>query len=108
MKAEDAPQVVDHSGPEIRNAQSAPEAYLPDYAAQSKPEVHAYYNDAIGAKHFEEERTILGLRRRNFCILALIALVLVGVIVGGSVGGVMAVQNSRYAEQAFNRAKSKS
>ncbi|KAH7080893.1 hypothetical protein FB567DRAFT_115092 [Paraphoma chrysanthemicola] len=100
MKAEDAPQVVDNAYPEVQRSQAPLEAYSPDYnhAAQPKAaeEVRAYYNDEIGAKHAaQQQTTILGLRRRNFWTLLVIALVLVGVIIGGSVGGVMAVQNSR-------------
>ncbi|KAH7066642.1 hypothetical protein BKA63DRAFT_522871 [Paraphoma chrysanthemicola] len=100
MKAEDAPQVVDNTFPEVQRAHAPLEAYSPDYhhAEQSKAagEVRAYYNDEIGAKHAaQQQTTILGLRRRNFWTLLAIALVLVGAIIGGSVGGMMAVQNSK-------------
>jgi hypothetical protein len=38
--------------------------------------------------------TILGLRRRNFWILVALALILTAAIVGGSVGGTLAVRKS--------------
>jgi hypothetical protein len=39
--------------------------------------------------------TILGLRRRHFWTLAVIAVVLMAIIIGGSVGGALAVRKSR-------------
>jgi hypothetical protein len=36
---------------------------------------------------------VLGIRRRNFWFLVILAVVLVGATIGGSIGGVLAVQN---------------
>jgi hypothetical protein len=43
-------------------------------------------------------RKILGLRRRTFWILAIVILLIAGAVVGGSVGGSLAVRNSRYED----------
>ena len=41
----------------------------------------------------QNHRKIFGIRRRNFWILVSLAIVLVGATIGGSIGGVLAVQN---------------
>ncbi|KAF2026212.1 hypothetical protein EK21DRAFT_74698 [Setomelanomma holmii] len=82
--------------PGVQHVHSAPEPYRHGYEPQPKQEAYAYYNETSEAKQIVQPRAgILGMRRRNFWILAMIALILVGVTVGGSVGGVLAVQNAR-------------
>ncbi|KAF2826897.1 hypothetical protein CC86DRAFT_416645 [Ophiobolus disseminans] len=53
---------------------------------------------AVQARHHEAPNKIFGLRRRNFWMLATLAIILVAVTIGGSVGGVMAVQNKDQKE----------
>jgi hypothetical protein len=50
---------------------------------------HSYIEDGK-----QNHARILGLRRRNFWILVALAVVLVGATIGGSIGGVLAVQNT--------------
>jgi uncharacterized protein involved in exopolysaccharide biosynthesis len=41
----------------------------------------------------QNHRKVFGIWRRNFWILVILAIVLVGATIGGSMGGVLAVQN---------------
>jgi hypothetical protein len=64
--------------------------------------MHAYHYDPKTPSYIEGyvapqpllQRTILGLRRRNFWILVVLAVVVVIAAVGGAVGGSMAVRQS--------------
>lgn len=82
----DAPQVA-YAGPwPEADRRHQPPALSPEHKWEDAPQAHH------GAYSPTTEKKILGLRRRNFWILCLLALILVGAIVGGSVGGVAAVQ----------------
>jgi len=97
----DAPQVAyGDARPQLAYGDARPEV-VPYQHAPQKQEVHAYYDETRGynpnyAHVRAEHATILGIRRRNFWILVLIAVVVVGATVGGSVGGAMAVRDSGY------------
>jgi hypothetical protein len=60
--------------------------------AQPKQETQIHFGDVDG--QMRKPATILGLRRRNFWIIAAILLAVVGATVGGSVGGSLAVRNA--------------
>ena len=63
-------------------------SYLPPAGATSVNGQHSYMDEGK-----PNHARILGLRRRNFWILVALAIVLVGATIGGSIGGVLAVQN---------------
>jgi hypothetical protein len=92
----DAPQVA-YAGPwPEADHRHQPPALSPEHK----------WEDASQARHHDvysptTKKTVLGLKRRNVWILCLLALILVGAIVGGSVGGVAAVQkkNDGYVQQ---------
>ncbi|KAF2827846.1 hypothetical protein CC86DRAFT_465677 [Ophiobolus disseminans] len=90
----DAPQVAyEDAHPEVYQR----EAGLEHQQAPQNPEVHAYYGKADAYEEHVPVRatpTILGIRRRNFWILAVIAAVIVAATISGSVGGAMAVRDS--------------
>jgi hypothetical protein len=99
----DAPQVA-YAGayPEVHN-ETPPSKHHEVYNDTVPSKHHGPPSQDIRAYHHPEEnsiqklrRTILGMRRRNFWILLAIALVIVAATIGGSVGGSMAVRNSRY------------
>jgi hypothetical protein len=78
----DAPQVAYSDMPQ--GVYSAP--------AQSKQEARVYLDEADGKTR--KPASILGLRKRNFWIIAAILLAVVSATIGGSVGGAVAVRNA--------------
>lgn len=86
----EAPQVVDDglNAPQVVHRGDGLHPYTP------KQEMYPHY----GGQHSEQRqpRTILGLRRRNFWILFGVILIIVAATIGGSVGGSLAVQRSKY------------
>ena len=97
----DAPQVAfDRTPIAYRDIEDQQDKFSTPIApiAPPKQEAYAYYGEAqppMQPPAFRGE-TILGLRKRNFWILVVAAVAIVAVAVGGSVGGVMAVQKSKY------------
>jgi hypothetical protein len=87
MAAPDSPQVVAASGliPDDRTAPSQTKRALEPLLGGEAAEV---------AEHIKP-KTVLGLRRRSFFICLAILCLVVGATVGGSVGGALAVQQSR-------------
>jgi hypothetical protein len=64
-------------------------------------ETHRYWDDSPSSAPqvvppTPQHRTILGLRRRNFVLLFGIILVIAIATIGGSIGGSLAVRNSKY------------
>jgi hypothetical protein len=103
----DAPQVAYGTArPQVAYDTAPPEVYIhqtPHTHAQvpQKPGAHAYYYDPkvhegytgyAGYAAAPAHATVLGLRRGNFWLLVVLAVVVVGAAVGGSVGGTMAVR----------------
>lgn len=85
----DAPQ-VNYAGPWPGNDQHRQQWETAGSAENKSKEAALVDQDAYITP--SKRRTILGLRRRNFWVLCILAMILVGAIVGGSVGGVSAVQ----------------
>ena len=83
----DAPQVA------YSNLPHTGEVHQVHRQGQSMQGDYPYFNNTSGPAH--QPLTILGFRRRNFYIIATIVLILVGVTIAGSVGGSLAVQNSK-------------
>jgi hypothetical protein len=67
---------------------------LPVPMSPPKQQAYAYYGEA--KEPTPQSRTILGLRKRNFWILVVVAIVIVAATIGGSVGGSLAVRKSEY------------
>lgn len=89
----DGPQVVrTDEYPETYEKQNDPSKAM-YYYSQTVNEKEESYPEVVSKP---EQRTILGLRRRNFWILIGIALVVLAATIGGSVGGALAVKNSSY------------
>jgi hypothetical protein len=88
---------VFHEAPEAysdapRIYPGAPHTYS---VAPQKEETHAHYYEPTGQGESgatKAHATILGVRRRNFWILVLVGVLVVGATIGGSVGGSMAVR----------------
>lgn len=91
----DAPQVA-HTSPYPESYQKydhAPEHYV---ASQHSPaSAHNLYHPTPYVEKPRQD-TILGIRRRNFWILAILAIVISAVVIGASVGGSLAVRKAGY------------
>jgi hypothetical protein len=88
--------------------QLAREDQFPEHYSNPKDNQAPEYHDASQSERSEDFKhnekmlytgeakclTILGLRRRNFWVLVALALILTAAIVGGSVGGALAVRKS--------------
>lgn len=97
----DAPQVVQHTDyPEAyqKHEQAAPQYYADSPSRHASPAASEVlkqpYIDAQ-PRDMKDRNKILGLRRRNFWIILVGILVIGAAIIGGSVGGSLAVQNSK-------------
>jgi hypothetical protein len=97
----DAPQVVYDQSPPLAHSNVEPKR---DPMGQ---ESHTYWDDAprsapppFSAAPYptqpSQQKTILGVRRRNFCVLFGIILAIAIATIGGSIGGSLAVRNSKY------------
>jgi hypothetical protein len=91
--------------PQLAYDHELPIAYArQDEHIESKEKTYYNYHDntPIDATHSHKEtldspqRTVLGLRRRNFWILFVTIVIIVAATIGGSVGGSLAVRNNRY------------
>lgn len=93
----DGPQVVDD---QVTNAKYiAPEQVVPSSLNQTYSHVYdsaveSGQNDSKSLKRTEHQ-TVCGIRRCTFWILVVSALLVIGITIGGSVGGTLAVQDSR-------------
>lgn len=94
----DAPQVADTvaDAPEVAHAEPCPEA-IQSHPRSALPHGAKWVNDPQDSHYVatgsSPPKMVLGLRRRNVCIICVITFLLVGAIIGGSVGGIAAVQN---------------
>jgi hypothetical protein len=81
------------NAPEIENY-PYPEALPHKYDASSGPECYYPPSDQ---SHYDasEKNKILGLKRRAFWILTIAIMVISAAVIGGSVGGSLAIQKSR-------------
>jgi hypothetical protein len=91
----DAPQVA-HTSPYPESYQKydqAPEHY--DASQHSPASAHNLYHPTPYVEKPRQD-TILGIRRRNFWILVILAIVISAVVIGASVGGSLAVRKAGY------------
>lgn len=95
----DAPQVVpqtDYPETSYKYQHAVPEYHDKSDHTYSTSQVPGPYDE----HDIRDHNRILGLRRRTFWILLVVAIVVVGgAIIGGSVGGSLAVQKSGYAPE---------
>lgn len=77
--------------PQIANAGPWPQAVQSHHQHSALSPDHKW-QDNLQAPEQRSPRAILGLRRHDFWVLCLIAIILAVGIVGGSIGGVAAVR----------------
>lgn len=102
----DAPQVVfAQSHLEVDRTQEQPHSVCAYYQTPEPSPIHspeptkaAAAQDQITDTAALQVSRVLGLRRKHFWTLFSVAIVLVVGTIGGSVGGVLAVQNARYGD----------
>jgi hypothetical protein len=85
--------------PQVAYTQGALEAYPVHHQQEDKihkQDVQPYFADTTQSTPQVPPETILGLRRRNFWILFAVIVLVVCATIGGSVGGSLAVQKSKY------------
>jgi hypothetical protein len=90
-------------GLQLAHSTHYPEAYSKYDQSPELHDVSPLQNAQSGDMHHKtpymyageaRSSTILGLRRRHFWTLVIVAIVLMAIIIGGSVGGALAVRKS--------------
>jgi hypothetical protein len=95
---------VDHSDLEVVPKAEAPEAqkyayYAPDPYKDPDTDTHkVVYNTSN--PEVPRERTICGLQRRTFWIVAIVAIIVVAAAAGGGIGGALATKSSSKSNDA--------
>jgi len=106
----DAPQVADTvaDAAEVAHAEPCPEA-VQSHPRSALPYGAKWVNDPRDSPYVAASstppKTVLGLRRRNLCIICMIAVLLVGAIIGGSVGGIAVVKKNNVGYASTPRAR---